>query len=115
MRTIPTAPEAKRRPSLRGRPWSSTDRTGGPLDGLLDRVRETYPHLIAERLEVAHPGDDDNVYFLGDHERGLDRVQLDTGPDGQPQFIIEAEQRHATSDPDEAATLITTWLRATHR
>jgi len=36
--------------------------------------------LIVERLSVTHPGDDDNVYFLGD-ERGPGRVQIDTLPD----------------------------------
>jgi hypothetical protein len=67
--------------------------------------------LIVERLRTTHPGDDDNIYFLGDdHEP--DRIQIDTLPGGRPPFLIEAaDQRHETSDPTEATNVITAWLR----
>jgi hypothetical protein len=93
----------------RGRPWTAGDRTGGPLDQILDELRVQVPSLIVERLQMPHPGDDDNVYFLGDAS-GMDRVQLDTAPDGQPPFILEADQRLETTDPTSAATTIHTWL-----
>ncbi|MDX3078081.1 hypothetical protein [Streptomyces sp. MI02-7b] len=57
--------------------------------------------MIIERLAVAHANDDDNVYYLGDAAI-LDRVQLDTGPDGQPPFLVEADDRVVTSDVAEA-------------
>jgi hypothetical protein len=48
------------RPPSRGRPWTASDRTGGPLDELLDQLRSLIPELIVERLAVTHRADDDN-------------------------------------------------------
>jgi hypothetical protein len=92
------------RPRLRGRAWLATDRTCGPLDDLLDDLREQHPHLVVERLDKTHPSDDDNVYFLGIDE--LDTVQVDTGPHGRPPFAIEADDRIDTSEPSEALAAI---------
>jgi hypothetical protein len=97
------------RPSSHGRPWTASDRTGGPLDELLDQLRSRIPKLVVERLQVTHPADDDNVYFIGDeHQR--DQIQLDTGPDGQPSFYIENGGRHLTSEVAEAASIIGSYL-----
>jgi hypothetical protein len=95
----------------RGRPWGPGDLTGGPVDEVLARVRAVVPGLVVERLHVAHPADDDNVYFLGD-ERGLDRVQVDTGGGGRPPFLIEAEGQFETSDVAEAVAVVSSWLGA---
>lgn len=95
--------------SRRGRPWTASDRTGGPLDELLDQLRSRIPGLIVERLQVTHRADDDNVYFIGD-EYGLDRIQLDTFPDGQPSFYIENGGRHQTAEVREAASIIGSYL-----
>jgi hypothetical protein len=64
---------------------------------------------VVERLEVTHPADDDNVYFIGD-QHGLDRVQLDTAPGGQPLFLIENGSQCQTSEAAEAAAIIRNWL-----
>jgi hypothetical protein len=85
------------------------DKVGGSLDEVFAGVRRVVPGLIVERLSVTHPGDDDNVYFLGD-ERGLDRVQVDTFPEGEPPFLIEADERVETSDIEEAIAVICAWL-----
>ena len=97
-----------------GRLWGPGDLTGGPIDEVFVRLRVTVPGLVVERLQVTHPGDDDNVYFLGD-ERGLDRVQIDTGSGGQPPFLIEAAERFETSDVVEAAAIACSWLGAAPR
>jgi hypothetical protein len=76
---------------------------------VLAQVRAAVPGLVVERLEARHPADDDNVYFLGD-EHGLDRVQVDTGDDGRPPFLIEAEERFGTSGVVEAAEVVSAWL-----
>jgi hypothetical protein len=65
--------------------------------------------LIVERLAVTHASDDDNVYFLGD-ESVLDRVQLDTGPGGQPPFLVEADYRVVSSDVAEAVAALSRGL-----
>jgi hypothetical protein len=96
-------------PVNRGRPWTGADRTGGPVDEVFDQLRRHIPGLIVERLEATHPGDDDNVYFIGD-EHGPDRIQLDTAPGGQPYFLIENGGRHQTSETTEAAVIIRSWL-----
>ena len=97
------------RPPQRGQPWTAADRTGGPLDEVLDRLRAQIPDLIVERLQQLHPGDDDNVYFLGDRS-GLDRVQIDTAPGGHPPFLIAADQTVETSDSARATDLIRSLL-----
>src|SRR6185437_2089091 len=85
------------------------DLVGGSLDEVFAGVRRAAPGLIVERLSVTHAGDDDNVYFLGD-ERGPGRVQVDTSADGQPPFLIEADDRVETSDIAEAIAVICAWL-----
>jgi hypothetical protein len=94
-----------------GRPWGPGDLTGGPLDEVLARVRAALPWLVVERLEVRWPGDDGNVYFLGD-ERDTSHVQIDTRDDGQPPFLIEGPGRLRTSDVAEAAAVVSSWLRS---
>jgi hypothetical protein len=90
---------------MRGDSWTAADRTGGPVDKVFDQLRDRVPGLVIERLRVAHPADDDNVFFIG-NQRGLDRVQVDTCPAGEPPFLIEDGGRRQTSDPAEAATII---------
>ena len=85
--------------------WGEDDLTGGPLDVLLQRVRASVPDLIVERLVVVHPGDDDNVYLLG-NASGRDLVQVNTYPDGQPTFFIEASDRAEAADVTTAAGAI---------
>jgi hypothetical protein len=99
------------RPPVRAKPWLPADRTGGPLDDVLDRVRHNNPDLVVQRLLTTHPADDDNVYFLGDdHEPS--QVQVDTAEHGEPPFVLESGiQRRETSDPAEASTIISAWLR----
>jgi hypothetical protein len=43
------------------RPWEASDRTGGPLDDVLDRVRPSSPDVTVHRLIGTHPANDDNV------------------------------------------------------
>jgi hypothetical protein len=64
------------------------------------------PDLVVERLEVTHPGDDDNVYFLGKGTR-YDLVQVDTRESGQPPFLIETDdEAHNTSGHAHATALV---------
>jgi hypothetical protein len=73
---------------------------------VLDEAHRRVSNLVVERLEATHPGDDDNVYFLGAGGR-YDLVQVDTRDRGQPPFLIEADgEAHRTSDPTQAATTV---------
>src|SRR5215472_1100931 len=94
--------------------WTAGDRTGGPVDQVFDKLRQKVPGLIVERLQVTHPADDDNVYFVGD-EQGRDRIQIETAPDGQPPFLIENGGRSQTSDTGEAVSLINRLLDKSRR
>lgn len=87
------------------RPWGEDDLTGGPFDVVLQHVRACVPDLIVERLVMMRPGDDDNVYLLG-NASGRDLVQVDTYPDGRPTFFIEAADRAETADVTTAAAMI---------
>jgi hypothetical protein len=91
--------------------WQATDRTGGPLDNLLDLLHHHHPDLVVERLGKTHPGDDDNVYYLRLGQTA-DIVQVDTGPHGQPPFTIEADDRVDTTEPTEALAAIQARLNA---
>lgn len=83
--------------------------TGGPVDEVFAQVSRVVPGVIVERLAVTNAGDDDNVYFVGD-ESAVDRVQVDTGPGGQPPFLIEADGRMVTSEVAEAVATVVAWL-----
>ncbi|MEV6492848.1 maleylpyruvate isomerase N-terminal domain-containing protein [Actinoplanes sp. NPDC051633] len=85
--------------------WQAADRTGGPLDDVLDVLRRRYFGLVVHRLGKNHSADDDNVYFIG-LGRNLDMVQVDTGPNGQPPFTVEAHARIDTDEPTEALAAI---------
>jgi len=85
--------------------WSPNDRTGAPLDDVLDELRRRHPDLWVERLTAVRKGDDHNVYFIG----GADLrhiVQVDTDRDGRPPFIIEADDRVSASEPAETVDAI---------
>lgn len=91
---------------MRGRPWVADDRTDGALDDVLDEVRRLVPGLVVERIQVIHPGsDDDNVFFLGVGP-DFDLVQVDTGPDGGVPFIVDGDGPVVTSDAAQAVRLI---------
>jgi hypothetical protein len=94
----------------RGRPWTTSDRTGGPIDDVFDQLREQIPGLIVERLEVTHPADDNNVYFIGDQHQP-DLIQVDTYPHGGPPFLIENGGRHDTTDTTQAVAIIRDLLK----
>jgi len=64
---------------MRGRPSTNADRTGGPIDEVFSQLCDQVPGVIIERLEVTHPADDDNVYFIGDQHQ-FDRVWLTPTP-----------------------------------
>jgi hypothetical protein len=68
--------------------------------------------VVVVRLQPSHQADDDNVFFLSDDQRA-EHVQIDTGPHGNPPFIIEAAERRETSEPSDAADLISMWLQET--
>ena len=89
----------------RGRPWTTSDRTGGPIDDVFDQLHEQVPGLVVERLEVTHSGDDNNVYFIGDQHHA-DLIQVDTHPNGHPPFLIENGGRHHTTDTTKAVAVI---------
>ncbi|MFJ6780354.1 hypothetical protein [Streptomyces yangpuensis] len=91
------------------RPWGQGDLTGGLIDQVFAQVRQSVPGLIIERLTVTRASDDDNVYFLG-VGASPDRVQLDTGPGGQPPFLVEADHRVVTSEVAEAVAAVSAGL-----
>jgi len=90
----------------RGRPWGPDDRTGGPLDAVLEQVRGRVPELVVERLDKTHEGDDDNLFFLG---VGSDfhLVQLESCPGGLGPFIVvDDDSQTSVSDPGEAVAAL---------
>ncbi|MET8633671.1 hypothetical protein [Streptomyces sp. NPDC004680] len=64
------------------------------------------PALLVERLEAAHPGDDDHVYG---RPVGHGSCPARYPPGGRPPFFLEADGRVRTSDVTEA---VVAWLRS---
>ncbi|MDK9501308.1 hypothetical protein QEZ40_000586 [Streptomyces katrae] len=96
----------------RTRSWGQGDLTGGLVDQVFAQVRQAVLGVIIERLAVTRASDDDNVYFLGEGAV-LDRVQFDTGPGGQPPFLVETDScRVVTSNVAEAVAAVSAGLRS---
>jgi hypothetical protein len=83
------------------RPWTATDRTGRPLDAVLDELRKLLPELIVERAKPAHH----NVYFLR-RDAGSWRLRIDDCRD----HLARGDEQVSTSDPAEAARAVCGWL-----
>lgn len=77
------------------RVWGPVDRTGGPVDQLIDHARAVFPDLSVRRLVGTHRADDDNIYWLC---RGAVEVQLDTGEGGDGPFVVEADRLDSRLD-----------------
>jgi hypothetical protein len=79
------------------RDWAAGDHTGGPFDAALYELRRRHAGLWVRRLTADHPGDDDNVYFIGVAGR-RPVVQVGTGPGGQAPFVVEGPRRTDTAE-----------------
>jgi hypothetical protein len=80
------------------------------VEQVLGAVRSRLPSVRIERLQVKHPGDDDNLWFITSNET---EIQIETHPGGCPPFLIEGglpDQRRKTSDVSEAVELILGWF-----
>jgi hypothetical protein len=94
------------------RPWTSTDRTGGPLDDILLFVRSSFPRAVISRMVGTYSADDDNVFWV--EGPGIE-VQIDTLPGGLPPFTVESDapaSRLDTSDVEAAKGRIRDLLRS---
>ena len=81
------------------RPWTSDDRTGGPLDDILRSVQSSFPDVAVSRLVGTHRADDDNGFWV---QRAGVEVQVDTAPGGAPPFTVESDGPGTRLDTDDA-------------
>jgi hypothetical protein len=79
--------------------WGPDDRTGGPLDDIVASVRERFPDAAVSRMVGTYSGDDDNVYWV---QRSGTEVQIETGTDGAPPFIVESDTPDTRLDTEDA-------------
>ena len=94
----------------RGADWGATDLTGGPVDEVFASLRRSFSDLRIERLTVTHPTDDDNVWFLTLHSKGIE-LQIDSMPDGAPPFLLESDtEQERAEDAASAIVKLTEWL-----
>ena len=83
----------------------------GPVGLIVAAVRQVFPDLEVRRLAVTHAGDENNVWFITRPASSVE-LQLDSMPDGAPPFLLESDaNRDRTSDAEEAAHLMISWLR----
>jgi len=81
------------------RPWTSDDRTGGPLDEIFRSVQSRFPDAVVSRLVGTHPADDDNVFWV---RRAGVEAQIDTAPGGAPPFTVESDAPGTRLDTADA-------------
>jgi hypothetical protein len=78
------------------------------VDQVFVQLRRIVVGVSVERLPVKHAGaDDDDLWFIRVGNDAAAEVQIETGVDGSPPFLIEGmadDQRLVTSDTAEAAT-----------
>lgn len=77
-----------------------------PVDKLLAALRQAHPRLAVERLQVKHPADDDNLWFVSD---GTQEVQFECHPSGRPPFLVEGgktDERVLAQSVDDALSAI---------
>jgi hypothetical protein len=94
------------------RPWTSTDRTGAPLDDIFLFVRSSFPRAVISRIVGTYSADDDNVFWV--EGPGIE-VQIDTFPGELPPFTVESDApapRLDTSDVEAAKGRIRDLLRS---
>ncbi|MFF4340592.1 hypothetical protein ACFY00_11710 [Kitasatospora sp. NPDC001540] len=92
-----------------GVPWTADDAVGGPVDSVIAGVRAAFPDLEVRRLRVSHPADDDDLWFLSRPD--TPEVQLETGPDRAPPFLVESDaDRREPGSVDEAVRILCDWL-----
>jgi hypothetical protein len=94
-----------------------------PLDGHSDCVTTqiaqvlgslliSAPGVSVSRLVVKFPADDDNLWFIRQHQGGPE-LQIECGPDGRPPFVIESDRhdaRHTAATVADALDVIREWL-----
>jgi hypothetical protein len=79
--------------------WDSGRRAGGPVDDVFAALVARFPAAHIERLAVAHPADDDNVYWIS---LGGAEIQVDTSPDGRPPYRVEDDSPPVVvADPEQ--------------
>jgi len=81
--------------------WGANDRTGGPIDDVLRRVRGGVSEIHVERLVGTWSADDDNVSWIRHADA---EVQVDTLPGGALPALVETDSGRHTAVTVEAAT-----------
>ena len=81
------------------------------IDAIIGVLRKAHPNLAVEQLRVAHPGDDDGIWFFK-HPSASVEVQLESSTGNCP-FIVEsdrnAEAEHARTVP-QAVSMVSAAL-----
>ena len=87
------------------------------LDQIISRLRTEIPGVRVTRLEVAHPGaDDDGLWFIEIPGR-IGQVQIES-PDGMCPFLIESdltEERFHGECIEDVVSTLKSLLRGQHK
>jgi hypothetical protein len=84
-----------------------------PVEAVFAALRARLPGIAVVQLRVAHPADDDNVWFIRTADCAHE-LQLDSHPGGQAPFYIErdgSDGRVTAATVGEAVVVIEEWLR----
>lgn len=81
------------------------------IDRVIDELRRRYPDIAVEQLRVAHPADDNGLWFFT-HPAGLGEVQVES-PGGSAPFLVEGDDDPvacADCSVEETITLVVSRL-----
>lgn len=84
------------------------------VDKLISLLLRNRPGLSVEQLKVAHPGDDDGLWFFRPTEGAEPEIKVESA-DGLLPFLIEGPdegQRKEVRTLEQAAETLGRWLKA---
>ena len=64
---------------------------GRDIDTIIELVRESYPNVCVQQLEVTFPADDDGIWYFWNPENPNDDIQIENSFGSCP-FLIETNR-----------------------
>ena len=81
------------------------------IDSIIEAIRNEYPNLLTQQLQVTWPADDDGLWFFKQTDSPCE-VQLES-PEGSFPFLVESNEhgeRQHVQTVSQAVELIKRWL-----
>ena len=61
------------------------------IDTIIDAIRHRFPNVEVHQLKVAHPADDDGIWYFYFPDRDTDDIQIESS-NGTCPFLVESNK-----------------------